>query len=159
MMIGAARFQTRLSTHRGVVKGDFLSEFRRRGVADSLRLCAQGEHVIRRELEGLVEDALGQGDGTGRLLGQLGPPAARLVQKLAGRHEPVGEVVPSALPAGRAAHFLLVGSYEGIPGAWQTLFAWCAEQRLKLADVNWEIYGEWNDDPAKLETSMHALLA
>ena len=73
--------------------------------------------------------------------------------------EPVGEVVPSALPAGRAAHFLLVGSYEGIPGAWQALFAWCAEQRLKLADVNWEIYGEWNDDPAKLETSMHALLA
>jgi effector-binding domain-containing protein len=73
--------------------------------------------------------------------------------------EPVGEVVPSALPAGRAAHFLLVGPYDGIPGAWQTLFAWCSEKGLKLAGINWEIYGDWNDDPSKLETSMHALLA
>lgn len=73
--------------------------------------------------------------------------------------EPAGEVVPSALPAGRAAHFLLVGSYDGLPGAWQTLFDWCAEKGLKLADINWEIYGDWNDDPSKLETSIHALLA
>lgn len=73
--------------------------------------------------------------------------------------EPVGEVVPSALPAGRTAHFLHMGSYEGIPGAWQTLFTWCAEENLKLADINWEIYGDWNDDSSKLETSMHALLA
>jgi hypothetical protein len=73
--------------------------------------------------------------------------------------EPVGEVVPSALPAGRAAHFVLVGPYDGLSGAWQTIFAWCAEKGLKLAGVNWEIYGEWNDDPSKLETSMHALLA
>jgi hypothetical protein len=71
---------------------------------------------------------------------------------------PFGDVVPSSLPAGRAAHFRHAGPYEGIPGAWQTLFAWCSAQRLSLAGVNWEIYGDWNDDPMKLETSMYALL-
>jgi hypothetical protein len=35
--------------------------------------------------------------------------------------EPIGEVVPSALPTGRAAHFLLTGPFDGLPGAWHTL--------------------------------------
>jgi effector-binding domain-containing protein len=73
--------------------------------------------------------------------------------------EPVGEVVPSALPAGRAAHLLLVGSYEGLPGAWQTLFAWCTAKGLKRAHINWEIYRDSNQDPARPETSLHTLLA
>jgi len=73
--------------------------------------------------------------------------------------EPVGEVVPSALPAGRAAQFRLVGPFDGIPRAWQTLFDWCAGEKLKRANVNWEIYEDWNDDSAKQETSLHVLLA
>lgn len=73
--------------------------------------------------------------------------------------EPVGEVVPSSLPAGRAAHRRLVGPYDGLPGAWKILFDWCAAEGLRLAGVNWEIYGDWNDDPSKLETSLYALLA
>jgi hypothetical protein len=70
--------------------------------------------------------------------------------------EPMGEVVPSALPAGRTAHFLLVGPYEGLSGAWQTLFAWCAQEGLKRAGINWEIYR--HEDAAQPETSLHALL-
>ncbi|MFL5093452.1 MAG: GyrI-like domain-containing protein, partial [Xanthobacteraceae bacterium] len=72
---------------------------------------------------------------------------------------PLGEVVPSALPAGRTAHLLLTGPYDGIPGAWNRLFAWCAGERLTLAGTNWQIYGDENDDPAKLTTALHALLA
>jgi GyrI-like small molecule binding protein len=72
---------------------------------------------------------------------------------------PVGEVVPSALPAGRAARILLRGPYDGIPGAWNKLFAWCAAERLTLAGTNWQVYEDGDDDPAKLTTSMHALLA
>jgi GyrI-like small molecule binding protein len=68
-----------------------------------------------------------------------------------------GEVVPSELPAGRTAHFLLVGPYEGLPGAWQKLFDWCSAEGLKLAGTNWQIYAE--DDPAQPQTSLHALLA
>ena len=70
-----------------------------------------------------------------------------------------GDVVPSELPAGRAAHFQLNGPFDGMPGAWQTLFDWCKAQGLDLAGVNWEIYMPWEGvDPAKLETDLYALL-
>jgi len=68
-----------------------------------------------------------------------------------------GEVVPSELPAGRTAHFLLVGPYDGLPDAWKTLLDWCSGEGLKLAGINWQIYRE--DDPAKPQTALHALLA
>jgi effector-binding domain-containing protein len=72
----------------------------------------------------------------------------------------VDDVVPSELPAGRAAYFLLRGSFEGLPGAWKTLLDWCAAEKLTLAGVNWEIYGPWQDvEPDQLETALYALLA
>jgi GyrI-like small molecule binding domain len=71
-----------------------------------------------------------------------------------------GDVVPSDLPAGRAAHFQLKGPFDGMPGAWQTLFDWCKGQKLELAGINWEIYMPWEGvDSAKLETDLYALLA
>ena len=71
-----------------------------------------------------------------------------------------GEIVPSELPAGRAAHFQLKGPFDGMPGAWQTLFAWCQAEKLELAGINWEIYMPWQGvDPAQLETDLYALLA
>ena len=70
------------------------------------------------------------------------------------------EVVLSELPAGRAAHFLLKGSFDGMPGAWQTLFDWCKAEKLNLAGINWEVYVPWEGiDPAKLETDLYTLLA
>jgi hypothetical protein len=70
-----------------------------------------------------------------------------------------GAVVPSDLPAGRAAHFLLRGPFDGMPGAWQTLFDWCKAEKLELAGVNWEIYMPWEGvEPAKLETDLYALI-
>jgi hypothetical protein len=72
---------------------------------------------------------------------------------------PLGEVVPSVLPAGRTAHILLTGPYDGIPGAWNRLFAWCSGERLTLAGTNWQIYEDESDDPAELTTSLYALLA
>jgi effector-binding domain-containing protein len=73
--------------------------------------------------------------------------------------EPVGEVVPSTMPAGSAAHFLLVGSYENLPGAWQRLFEWCRKEGLTLAGVNWEIYRDPEGERLRPETSLYALLA
>ena len=70
-----------------------------------------------------------------------------------------GEIVLSDLPAGRAAHFQLKGPFDGMPGAWQTLFDWCKAESLDLAGINWEIYMPWEGvDPAKLETDLYALL-
>jgi DNA gyrase inhibitor GyrI len=73
--------------------------------------------------------------------------------------DPVGEVVPSTLPAGRTAHLLHVGPYEGLSAAWQTLFAWCTKEGLQRAGINWEIYREGSEDPAHWETQLYALLA
>src|SRR6266478_3611520 len=50
-----------------------------------------------------------------------------------------GEVVPSELPAGHAAHFLMKGSFENLPLALQTLFDWCKAEKLAPAGINWEI--------------------
>jgi effector-binding domain-containing protein len=79
---------------------------------------------------------------------------------VSGAFSPVGDVVPSELPAGRAAYFLLRGSFEGLPGAWKTLLDWCAAQKLPLAGINWEIYGPSEDvEPDQIETALYALLA
>ena len=72
---------------------------------------------------------------------------------------PKGEIVSSDLPAGRAAHLLLKGSFEGLPAAWQSLFDWCKAQKLDLLGINWEIYSPWEGvDPDRLETDLYALL-
>jgi effector-binding domain-containing protein len=72
---------------------------------------------------------------------------------VARRFEGQGSVVLSELPAGRAAHFALKGSFEGLPGAWQTLFEWCGREGLKPSGINWEIYG------AEQDADLYALLA
>ncbi len=58
---------------------------------------------------------------------------------------PAGEVVPSELPAGRAAHLSMEGGFENLPLAWQTLFDWCKAEKLSPAGVNWEVYGATED--------------
>ncbi len=79
---------------------------------------------------------------------------------VSGAFPAAGDVVPSELPAGRAAYFLLRGSFEGLPGAWKTLLDWCAAEKLPLAGVNWEIYSQWQDvEPDQIETALYALLA
>ncbi len=64
-----------------------------------------------------------------------------------------GDIVLSELPAGRAAHLSMKGSFEGLPGAWQTLFDWGVQQKLTFAGINWEIYG------AEQDAELYALLA
>ncbi len=71
----------------------------------------------------------------------------------------MGDVVASELPAGRAAHFVLKGSFEGLGGAWGVLFKWCEAQKLPLAGINWEVYGPTSADESKQETYLYAKLA
>jgi hypothetical protein len=73
--------------------------------------------------------------------------------------EPQGDVVPSELPSGRAAHSLLRGPFEGLGAAWGRLFGWCKEQELPLAGIHWQIYGPEPSDPTLQETELYALLA
>ena len=61
------------------------------------------------------------------------------------------------LPVGRAAHVVLIGGYEGVPGAWVKLFRWCNAKGEKLEGVNWEIYHE--EGGKEPRTEFYALLA
>lgn len=70
-----------------------------------------------------------------------------------------GEVRPVFTPGGEAAVVRHVGSYDGLARAHGAIHAWAREGGRALARTSWEIYGDWNDDPAKLETLVMYLLA
>lgn len=60
-----------------------------------------------------------------------------------GAHEPadpIGEVVPSVLPAGRVATGTLVGGFELLGEAWGALMAWIESEGLTPAGGFWEVY-------------------
>lgn len=69
-----------------------------------------------------------------------------------------GQVVASALPAGRAAMTVHRGPYSGLGAAHQAVQDWCAAQGLRTAGPHWEIYGPHDHDPAKVWTEVHYLL-
>jgi effector-binding domain-containing protein len=71
--------------------------------------------------------------------------------------EPVGDVVPSTLPGGRAAHYRLVGPFDRLPGAWKELSDWVRAEGLKGAGA-YEIYGEIVENPAEQVTDLYVVL-
>jgi hypothetical protein len=74
------------------------------------------------------------------------------------RFEADGEVQCVETPAGEAAVAVHVGPYGGIPQAHAALHAWCAANGRQIGAHSLEIYGDWSDDPSKLETTVQYLL-
>jgi len=72
--------------------------------------------------------------------------------------EPPGEVHPAETPAGEAATALHVGGYDRLNEAHDTIHAWAQAHNRAFAGQSWEIYGDWSDDPSKLETTVIYLL-
>jgi effector-binding domain-containing protein len=70
-----------------------------------------------------------------------------------------GQLVASALPAGRAAMTTHWGPYQGLAGAHQAVIDWCDAQGLRRAGPRWEVYGPHHDDPAQVWTEVYWLLA
>jgi effector-binding domain-containing protein len=69
-----------------------------------------------------------------------------------------GRVVCSRTPAGlvvTAAHW---GPYNRLHEAHAAICRWCADNGHAKAAPNWEVYGHWDDDPAKLRTDVYYLL-
>jgi len=58
------------------------------------------------------------------------------------------------LAGGRAATAVHVGSYAELHRTYAALDAWCAQQALSPTGQSWEVYGDWNDDPSKVETGI-----
>jgi effector-binding domain-containing protein len=67
-------------------------------------------------------------------------------------------VEPSALPAGTAVKTVHVGPYFEMRRGYERLEKWLAESGRKRTHLSWEIYGDWNEDPAKLETELYIQL-
>jgi effector-binding domain-containing protein len=67
-------------------------------------------------------------------------------------------VVASVLPAGQAATTVHRGPYDRLGDAHRAIRTWCAKNGHDLAGPRWEVYGDWRDDPADLETEVFYLL-
>jgi len=63
------------------------------------------------------------------------------------------------LAPGRAAHAVHVGPYAELHQTYAALHRWCADQGLALTGESWEVYGDWSDDPSKLETGLFLRIA
>jgi len=71
--------------------------------------------------------------------------------------EPDGEVLALASPSGRAATAIHIGPYQTIPVTNQAIRRWMTERGLRWS-VDWEVYGDWSDDAAKLATKIFFLV-
>jgi effector-binding domain-containing protein len=69
-----------------------------------------------------------------------------------------GDVVPTETPAGQVAVAVHVGDYDRLHLAHDAILAWLAREGRAFAGTSWEIYGDWQDDPSKLETMVCYLL-
>ena len=72
--------------------------------------------------------------------------------------DPAGEVYPTETPAGEAAVAVHVGPYDRMKATHDAIHAWREANHRTFAGKSWEIYGDWTDDPSKLETTILYLL-
>jgi effector-binding domain-containing protein len=72
--------------------------------------------------------------------------------------EGTDQVVCSQTPAGLVATAAHWGPYDRLGDAHRAIGRWCAAHGHTPAGPNWEVYGHWDDDPAKLRTDVYYLL-
>lgn len=58
------------------------------------------------------------------------------------------------LEPGRAAHAVHAGPYSDLHRTYEVLHTWCSDRALALTGQSWEVYGDWTDDPSRLETGL-----
>jgi effector-binding domain-containing protein len=75
-----------------------------------------------------------------------------------GAFVPSGDVQLTATPAGEVATAAHFGDYSEMGGAYDALGQWCAASGRVRAEISWEVYGDWEEDPAKRRTDVFFLL-
>lgn len=93
-----------------------------------------------------------------RLTGTEGVVIMQAGVPVSARFDPSDDVACITLPAVRAAHTLHRGDYAGLGRANAAVRRWCRERDLGTGGLSWEIYGDWHDDPARLETDIYVEL-
>jgi len=61
-------------------------------------------------------------------------------------------------PGGEVVTTLHRGPYDRLSGAHTAIHDWCRRNGKRIGGFSWEIYGDWTDDPNKLETTVVYLL-
>ena len=69
-----------------------------------------------------------------------------------------GDVACVTTPVGEAAVVVHRGPYTELAVAHQALHRWCAANGRTIGAHSLEIYGDWTEDPTKLETTIEYLL-
>ena len=69
------------------------------------------------------------------------------------------DVVYSSTPSGEVASTLHIGPYSDLGVAYDALNQWCKDHNRSRGNTFWEVYGDWNEDPNKMETEVFYLLA
>jgi effector-binding domain-containing protein len=69
-----------------------------------------------------------------------------------------GEIQPVSTPAGEVATTAHFGDYAQMAPAYDALEQWWTGSGRRPAGVSWEVYGDWDDDPAKVRTDIYFLL-
>jgi len=69
-----------------------------------------------------------------------------------------GEIKPVSTPSGEVATTAHFGEYSEMAPAYAALEQWWNGNGRRPAGVSWEVYGDWEDDPAKLRTDIYFLL-
>jgi effector-binding domain-containing protein len=70
-----------------------------------------------------------------------------------------GEVYETSTPEGEAAIALHRGNYDQLRATHDAIHQWAKSHNRTFAGSSWEIYGDWSEDPSKLETTVVYLLS
>jgi effector-binding domain-containing protein len=65
-----------------------------------------------------------------------------------------GDVFCAMTPAGEVATTPHHGPYAGLKSGHEAVHAWIRQNGRLVGGWSWEIYGDWSDDPTKLETQI-----
>lgn len=86
--------------------------------------------------------------------------AALAVEFCVGANAPfqaTGSVEPIFTPGGPAVMTTHIGDYSRLVDANAALREWCRAQGRASSGPSWEVYGHWEEDPARLRTEVYYL--
>ena len=68
--------------------------------------------------------------------------------------EPTEDILYSMTPAGEVAWTIHKGDYAALGNAYAAIVRWCEQHGRARANIWWEVYGDWEQDPEQLETTV-----
>lgn len=103
---------------------------------------------------GVVRTGVVTQDGHNIMLSRDDVPNVEVGVQVSGSFDPVGRVVASTLPAGPTAMTVHRGPYDQLNDAHRAVRSWCTSEGHDITGIRWEIYGDWHENPAELETEV-----